>query len=219
MYAVETLKKNVTDLFSTLAFVFDEDADDVIDFICDMDFPEIYQGIRKRALPIFRHATGVFNQDQPMYISEKLLPLEGTLICRDINRAYDIDENYQCRRYLELWVLEDMSLRFISNFTTMYNDGTHYTEYRQDQGSDFPNEEYWLDLEDVFEALISFWKQDANPCHQHQNFHAARNRRIYRRDAENHESGSCNRLSVCNFQFPQKERQIKNEETEISSYS
>lgn len=162
MYAVETLKKNITDLFSTLAFTFDEDADDVIDFICDMDFPEIYQGIRKRALPIFRHATGAFDQDQPMYISEKLLPLEGTLICRDINRAYDIDENYTCRRYLELWVLEDMSLRFISNFTTMYNDGTYYTEYRQDQGSDFPNEEYWLDLEDVFEALISFWKQDAN---------------------------------------------------------
>lgn len=161
MYAVETLKKNITDLFSTLAFVFDEDEDDVIDFICDMDFPEIYQGIRKRALPIFRHATGAFDQDQPMYISEKLLPLEGTLICRDINRAYDIDENYTCRRYLELWVLEDMSLRFISNFTTIYNDGTHYTEYRQDQGSDFPNEEYWLDLEDFFEALISFWKQDA----------------------------------------------------------
>ena len=33
MYAVETLKKNVTDLFSTLAFLFDEDADEVIDFI------------------------------------------------------------------------------------------------------------------------------------------------------------------------------------------
>ena len=57
-----------------------------------------------------------------------------------------------------------------------------------------------------------------HPCHQHQNFHAARNRRIYRHDAENHESGSCNRLSVCHFPFPQKKRQIKNEETEISSY-
>lgn len=161
MYAVETLKKNISDLLSTLAFVFDEDADAVIDFICDMDFPEIYNAIRKRMLPIFRHATGSFSQDQPMYISEKLLPQEGTLICRDINRCYDIDENFQCRRYLELWVLEDMSLRFISNFTTVYDSGTHYTEYRQDQGANFPNEEYWLDLEDVFEALIAFWKREA----------------------------------------------------------
>ena len=48
MYAVETLKKNITDLFSTLAFVFDEDADDVIDFIFEMDLPEIYKGISKR---------------------------------------------------------------------------------------------------------------------------------------------------------------------------
>ena len=161
MYAVETLKKNITDLLSTLAFVFDEDEDAVIDFICDMDFPEIYNATRKRMLPIYRHATGSFDQEQPMYISEKLLPQEGTLICRDINRCYDIDENFQCRRYLELWVLEDMSLRFISNFTTIYNNGTHYTEYRQDQGADFPNEEYWLDLEDVFEALIAFWKREA----------------------------------------------------------
>lgn len=86
MYAVETLKKNITDLLSTLAFVFDEDEDAVIDFICDMDFPEIYNAIRKRMLPIYRHATGSFDQEQPMYISEKLLPQEGTLICRDINR-------------------------------------------------------------------------------------------------------------------------------------
>ena len=27
--------------------------------------------------------------------------------------------------------------------------------------AEFPNEEYWLELEDVFEALIAFWKREA----------------------------------------------------------
>lgn len=161
MFATEIMKKNIIDFIATMAFMYDEDVDEVVDFIRDMDFPTMFQSFRKSAVPIYRHNAGNFDEDLPAYYGEKLFSQNGTMICRDVDISYGVDDLYECRRYLELWILEDMSLRFVSNFTTIYDDGEYYTEYREDKGSQFPTMGDWLDIEDVVDALMGFWDVDS----------------------------------------------------------
>lgn len=160
MYTVETLAKNVIEFISAIAVHFKEDPRDVEAAVMEIDFDKMFQSIRREAVPVYRCHASSYEGDLPVYNGEKLFKQNAALICRTEDLGFGIDEDVDCSHFLELWIMEDMSLRLTSCFTMKYGDDDYFMEYRQDQGNRWPLNNVWLDLDDCLDALAGFWDVD-----------------------------------------------------------
>ena len=107
-----------------------------------------------------------FVKDRSMtlkYRSRKLFDREAMLLWREPVVCVD-DTEVASSRYLELWLLEDMSVAVVSCVQIVYGDGNDYiTEYREYKGEEIPFSELVPDLLDFVDRLESLCPDEYHP--------------------------------------------------------
>ena len=97
------------------------------------------------------------------YRSRKLFDRNATLLWREPVLCAD-DTELASSRYLELWLLEDMSVAVVSCVQIVYGDGNDYiTEYREYKGEEIPFSEPVPDLLDFVDRLESLCPDEYHP--------------------------------------------------------
>ena len=97
------------------------------------------------------------------YRSRKLFDREAMLLWREPVVCVDETE-VASSRYLELWLLEDMSFAVVAKFSVNAGEGEYVTEYRVYKGSDWADSEISLDLEDLVAELAAL----CDPYYEHE---------------------------------------------------
>ena len=128
--------------------------EEIADLVCDIEFVHLYDALRDLAEPVYAFST---DGERPMtlkYRSRKLFDRNATLLWREPVLCAD-DTELASSRYLELWLLEDMSVAVVSCVQIVYGDECDYiTEYREYKGEEIPFAEPVPDLGDRKTALF-----------------------------------------------------------------
>ena len=130
----------------------------------DVNLKDLFHAIRDRAEPVFSfHADGLLCAALK-YRSGKLFDRNATLLWREATHSEE-DNELDTTRYLEMWLLEDMTLAVTSCFQVDYegSDGDYTTEYREYKGSQWPSTEAAPDLFDFLEHLADLCPEDFDP--------------------------------------------------------
>lgn len=106
----------------------------------------------------------MMEQKKPVkYRSRKLFDREAMLLWREPVVCVDETE-VASSRYLELWLLEDMSVAVVSCVQIVFCDGNDYiTEYREYKGDEIPFSEPVPDLLDFVDRLESLCPDEYHP--------------------------------------------------------
>ena len=124
----------------------------------------LFHEIRDRAEPVYAFDANGLLPDALKYRGHKLFDCNATLLWREPIHSEEDDE-LDTTRYLEMWLLEDMTLAVTSCFQVDYDggDGDYTTEYREYKGSQWPSTEAAPDLFDFLEHLADLCPEDFDP--------------------------------------------------------
>ena len=123
----------------------------------------LFHEIRDRAEPVYAFDTNGLLSDALKYRGQKLFDCNATLLWREPTHAEEDDE-LDTTRYLEMWLLEDMSVAVVSCVQIVFCDGNDYiTEYREYKGDEIPFSEPVPDLLDFVDRLESLCPDEYHP--------------------------------------------------------
>ena len=123
----------------------------------------LFHEIRDRAEPVYAFDTNGLLSDALKYRGQKLFDCNATLLWREPTHAEEDDE-LDTTRYLEMWLLEDMSVAVVSCVQIVFGDGNDYiTEYREYKGDEIPFSEPVPDLLDFLDRLESLCPDEYHP--------------------------------------------------------
>ena len=137
--------------------------EEITDLVCDIAFAHMYDALRDRAETVYAYSTDGDRSTTLKYRSRKLFDREAMLLWREPVVCVDETE-VASSRYLELWLLEDMSVAVVSCVQIVFGDGNDYiTEYREYKGSQWPSTEAAPDLFDFLEHLVDLCPENFDP--------------------------------------------------------
>lgn len=87
--------------------------EEIADLVCDIEFAHMYDALRDRAETVYAYSTDGDRSMTLKYRSRKLFDREAMLLWREPVVCVD-DTEVASSRYLELWLLEDMSVSVVS---------------------------------------------------------------------------------------------------------
>lgn len=87
--------------------------EEITDLVCDIAFAHMYDALRDRAETVYAYSTDGDRSMTLKYRSRKLFDREAMLLWREPVVCVDETE-VASSRYLELWLLEDMSVAVVS---------------------------------------------------------------------------------------------------------
>ena len=124
----------------------------------------LFHEICDRAEPVYAFDANGLLSAALKYRGRKLFDSNATLLWREPTHSEEDDE-LDTTRYLEMWMLEDMTLAITSCFQVDYegSDGDYTTEYREYKGSQWPSTEAAPDLFDFLEHLADLCPEDFDP--------------------------------------------------------
>ena len=137
--------------------------EEIADLVCDIEFAHMYDALRDRAETVYAYSTDGDRSMTLKYRSRKLFDREAMLLWREPVVCVD-DTEVASSRYLELWLLEDMSVAVVSCVQIVYGDGNDYiTEYREYKGEEISFSEPVPDLLDFVDRLESLCPDEYHP--------------------------------------------------------
>ena len=91
----------------------------------------LFHEIRDRAEPVYAFDANGLLSAALKYRGRKLFDSNATLLWRELTHAEE-DDGLDTTRYLEMWLLEDMSFALVHNVSMVIKSGDFYyaTEYR-----------------------------------------------------------------------------------------
>ena len=124
----------------------------------------LFHEIRDRAEPVYAFDANGLLSAALKYRGRKLFDSNATLLWRELTHAEE-DDGLDTTRYLEMWLLEDMTLAVTSCFQVDYDggDGDYTTEYREYKGDEIPFSEPVPDLLDFVDRLESLCPDEYHP--------------------------------------------------------
>ncbi|MDE7244216.1 MAG: hypothetical protein K2O18_09610 [Oscillospiraceae bacterium] len=153
MYSVESLEYAVRDLYHCGTGengCTPEAAEEVSEMLEDLDFEALLQTVRHNAQHPFVY---MFLGKAPSsygYRSAELFDQRATRLFRSV---MEVSEGaVSVARSLELWVLEDMTLKTVACVSAVYGNGTYASEYREIKGDAWECG-LWMDLDDLTAKL------------------------------------------------------------------
>ena len=153
MYSVESLEYAIRDLYH---FGTGEDgcmpeaAAEVKEMLEDLDFEALLQTVRHKAQHLFVYTLFGKSAQSYGYRSAELFDQRATRLFRSV---MEVSEGaVSVARSLELWVLEDMTLKSVACVSTVYGKGTYASEYREVKGEAWDCG-LWIDLDDLTAKL------------------------------------------------------------------
>lgn len=96
--------------------------EEITDLVCDIAFAHMYDALRDRAETVYAYSTDGDRSMTLKYRSRKLFDREAMLLWREPVVCVDETE-VASSRYLELWLLEDMSVAVVSCVQIVFGDG------------------------------------------------------------------------------------------------
>ena len=131
MTTIDKLIDSIANICIDLGLRGEYSPEEIADLVCDIEFVHLYDALRDQAEPVYAFST---DGERPMtlkYRSRKLFDRNATLLWREPVLCAD-DTELASSRYLELWLLEDMSVAVVSCVQIVYGDACDYiTEYRE----------------------------------------------------------------------------------------
>lgn len=143
MNNIEKLEAAISGFFCKKAYEYGYDLDSARDLLAELDFPTIYQNIRRDAQDVYAYQT---SGTLTAYHSKELFPGKATLIFRDYDFAHDFEDSLETNHFLELWVKEDMTLAVVACHEVRYLDEEYVTAFREYKGEEWPDSSMYLEL-------------------------------------------------------------------------
>ena len=136
--------------------------EEIADLVCDIEFAHMYDALRDRAETVYAYSTDGDRSMTLKYRSRKLFDREAMLLWREPVVCVD-DTEVASSRYLELWLLEDMTIAAASCFRVLHSAASYITEYREYKGEEIPFSEPVPDLLDFVDRLESLCPDEYHP--------------------------------------------------------
>lgn len=163
MNTIEKLTNTIRNVCIELGIRGEYSPEIICHLVRNIQFPALYDAIRDNAEPVYAYTT---NGERPLvlkYRSRKLFDRNATLLWREPTVCAD-DTDLATSRYLELWLLEDMSIAVVACVQIIYeSEGEYITEYREYKGGELPNNEPMPDLLDFVDRLEELYPEDFDP--------------------------------------------------------
>lgn len=163
MNTIETMIESITDICTDWGAHWKYSADLTGSLICGLPFESLYDAIMVRAEPVHAYAT---NGQRPLtlkYRGEKLFDQNATLLWREPSLRVE-DDDLSAVRYMELWMLDDMTLAVVSCVQIdVGEDADFVTEYREYKGPQWPILEPVPDLVDFLDRLTDLCPREFDP--------------------------------------------------------
>ena len=162
MNAIEKLTTNISKLFHEKGIRYGYEPDTIDDMLLKIDFGFLFNAIAQAAQPVYGYCV---DSDMPMtlkYCGPKMFHGNATRIYSDVDYAIDDDLIFTSHN-LELWVLDDMTLAVTSCLHTEIVETSYVTDYRAFKGSEWPDVELPIDLEDLLDDLIGMYPEYFEP--------------------------------------------------------
>lgn len=123
MTTMDKLIDSIANICINLGLRGEYSPEEIADLVCDIEFVHLYYALRDLAEPVYAFST---DGERPMtlkYRSRKLFDRNATLLWREPVLCAD-DTELASSRYLELWLLEDMSVAVVSCVQIVYAAST-----------------------------------------------------------------------------------------------
>lgn len=163
MTTIEKLIDSIANICIDLGLRGEYSPKEITDLVCTIEVVHLYDALRDLAEPVYVFSTDGDRSMALKYHSKKLFDQNATLLWREPVRCAD-DAELASSRYLELWLLEDMSVAVVSCVQIVYGGECDYiTEYREYKGEEIPFSEPVPDLLDFLDRLEGLCPNHLHP--------------------------------------------------------
>ena len=155
MSNVRSLKRNVEKFLYKNGHNCGYDPEEIDEYLSDISYEDLLEAVLNQQRPVFEHMEfEPFKDVLNCCVQEKRI-FEGTLLTRVMVYENESDDcaGMASRRYLELWIDEDMGFQIVSCFESTRDSGSYVAQYREVQNSVWPEEEVSLEIEDLIMTL------------------------------------------------------------------
>lgn len=162
MNKIEKLTQTVKEFFEKKGIHYGYCEETIDQMLRSINFYALFQTICQQADTIH---TYVCDGEMPVtlkYRSAELLSRKAVRVyCND---DYHIDDGVLAMtHFLELWLLDDMTMAVTSCFRTVFGEEEYFTEYREYKGTDWPDTEICMDLDDLWESITGMYPDVFDP--------------------------------------------------------
>lgn len=159
----EQMMKSIADICIHFGIRQHYSADVIASLVGAIPFDMLFHAIRDQAEPVYAYCT---NGTRPLtltYRGRNLFGRSATLLWQEPTLLVE-DTDLVTTRYLELWLLEDMTPAVVSCMQIDIGEEADYTsEYREYKGSDWPSSEPAPELMDFLNRLADFCPESDTP--------------------------------------------------------
>ena len=155
MSNVKTLKRNVERFFQKKGYDYGQDPEEIEEFLSDFIYEELYEAVLNQQRSVFeRLEFEPYDEEINVCVQDKCI-FDGTLLTRMMAYENENDDyaGLASRRYLELWINEDMEFQVVSCFESTRDYGRYVSQYREVQDRIWPDDEVSLEIEDLIMTL------------------------------------------------------------------
>lgn len=152
MTNIENMMGAVTDFCFTTGIRDGYDKEEILDLICELPIADLYDALCDRAEPVYAYSADSDSPVPLMYRSKRLFSTNATLLWREPTLRVG-DTDLLTSRFVELWLLDDMTLAVASCIQTVCGDDDFVAEYREYLGERWPAVEPMPELTDFLDHL------------------------------------------------------------------
>ena len=155
MSNAKTLKRNVERFFQKKGYDYGYDPEEIGEFLSDLIYEELYDAVLNQQRSVFeRLEFEPYGDEINVCVQDKCI-FDGTLLTRMMAYENENDDyaGLASRRYLELWINEDMEFQVVSCFESTRDYGGYVSQYREVQNWVWPDDEVSLEIEDLIMTL------------------------------------------------------------------
>ena len=155
MSNAKTLKRNVERFFQKKGYDYGYDPEEIGEFLSDLIYEELYDAVLNQQRSVFeRLEFEPYGDEINVCVQDKCI-FDGTLLTRMMAYENENDDyaGLASRRYLELWINEDMEFQVVSCFESTRDYGGYVSQYREVQNRVWPDDEVSLEIEDLIMTL------------------------------------------------------------------
>ncbi len=155
----EFILSKVTELENTLTELFRKGTEvgysetEIDEFLENIDYDTLLQAVWNNAETVYSYRADGEHEFSMDYRGTELFKQRATLLYEDMGEGFA--GVVVAARSMELWLLEDMGFAIVANFSVDAGGGEYITEYRVYKGSDWPDSDLALDLENLVAELAA----------------------------------------------------------------
>lgn len=163
MNTMETMIESIVDICVELGARQKYSADAIGNLVCNIPFESLYDALMVRMEPVHAYVTNGQRPSTLKYRGENLFGQNAALLWREPSLWVE-DDGLNATRYMELWMLEDMTPAVVSCVQIdVGEDRDFVTEYREHKGSHWPLFEPAPDLMDFLDRLADLCPGEFDP--------------------------------------------------------